>query len=147
MRKSSMVISVFVFLLLSGHAIAEVTVKEESLTWDKTARLSGDQLYGNLCSACHGSDGKGNGLAAAALDVHAPDLTVISATNNGTFPHKQIERLIARNDRHEVIGDSVMPSWEQQFMYVRTGLSSFQREAYARNRIHVLTEHLESLQQ
>ena len=39
-----------------------------------------------------------------------------------------------------------MPEWEQQFLYVRTGLSSFQREAHARNRIHELTEFVETLQ-
>ena len=146
MKAIHTLISLLMMLLMPGGVMAEIVVKEEPLTWDKTAYHSGSQLYENLCSACHGLDGKGNGLAATALDVHAPDLTVIALANDGVFPRKQVERLIAQNDRHEQFNKSVMPSWEQQFMYVRTGLTAFQREAYARNRINALATHLESLQ-
>ena len=137
----------FLLSLLVPMAVsAEVVVKEEPLTWDKTARLPGEQLYQNLCSACHDVDGTGNGIASAVLHIGAPDLTRIAASNGGVFPHKKIEWLIASNARQHQHGDTAMPDWEQQFLYVRTGLTSFQREAYARNRIQVLTAHLESLQ-
>lgn len=137
----------FLLLLVFPLVVfAEVAVKEEPLTWDKTARLPGDQLYQNLCANCHDSSGTGNGIASEALHVGAPDLTQIAASNGGVFPHKEIEWLIANDASQKEHGQNAMPAWEQQFLYVRTGLSSFQREAYARNRIHVLTEHLESLQ-
>lgn len=126
--------------------IAEVVVREEALTWEKSARLPGDQLYGNLCAACHESDGTGNGIAARALGVGAPDLTRYAEHSDGIFPRKKVERLIASNALHEGQGAGVMPEWEQQFLYVRTGLSAFQREAHARNRIRVLTDHIETLQ-
>lgn len=137
----------FLLLVVFPWAVcAEVVVKEEPLTWDKTARLPGEQLYQNLCAACHNPDGTGNGVASRALDAGAPDLTRITARNGGDFPHDEIEWMIANNSAQGKHGRMVMPAWEQQFMYVRTGLSAFQREAYARNRIHVLTEYLESMQ-
>lgn len=127
-------------------AIADVVIREEPLTWDKSARLTGDQMYQNLCASCHDSDGSGNGIASAKLDIGAPELTRIAAHNGGVFPHRKVERMIANDALAQTHGDSPMPAWEQQFMYVRTGLTAFQREAYARNRIHVLTQHVETLQ-
>jgi len=138
------------FLLLLAFPLVgftELVVKEEPLTWDQSARLPGDQLYQNLCATCHGSDAMGNGPASNALGIGAPDLTRIAASNDGIFPHKEIEQLIANDALHNEHVQNAMPAWEHQFSYVRTGLSSFQREAYARNRIHVLTEYLESLQE
>ena len=140
-------LSLFLLLLAFPLVVfAEVVVREEPLTWDKSARLPGEHLYQNLCAACHNSDGTGNGTASDALRIGAPDLTRIAASDDGVFPHKKIEQLIANNALQKEHAKNAMPAWEQQFLYVRTGLSSFQREAYARNRIHVLTEHLESLQ-
>ncbi len=134
------------WLIIPAAAIADVVVKEEPLTWDKTANLPGDQLYQNLCAACHNFDGSGNGVASNALAIGAPDLTRIAAVNGGVFPNKEIQRLIANNDARNPHGDINMPAWEQQFMYFRTGLSAFQREAYARNRIRELTAYIETIQ-
>jgi mono/diheme cytochrome c family protein len=142
-----LVIYLLTCLLTFPFAVmAEVVVREEALTWEKSARLPGDQLYGNLCAACHDSDGMGNGVASSALGIGAPDLTRYSAHSNGVFPRKKVERLIASNALHEGQGTGAMPEWEQQFLYVRTGLSAFQREAHARNRIRVLADYIETLQ-
>ncbi len=142
-----LLLCLFACLLMLPLAVtAEVVVREEPLTWDKSARRPGDQLYENLCAACHDSDGTGNGLASQALEIGAPDLTRIADRSDGVFPHKKIERLIANNALHADQASGAMPEWEQQFLYVRTGLTAFQREAYARNRIRVLTDHIETLQ-
>ena len=138
--------SIALLLVLPAVAIAKVVVREEPLTWEQSARLPGDQLYRNLCAACHDADGSGNGIASEALGAGAPDLTHIAARNGGVFPHKKVERLIGNQAHYSGYGETVMPEWEQQFMYVRTGLSAFQREAHARNRIHELTEFVETLQ-
>jgi mono/diheme cytochrome c family protein len=133
-------------LALPAAVFAKAVVREEPLTWEKSARLPGDQLYRNLCAACHADDGSGNGIASQALGVGTPDLTGIAARNGGVFPHKKVERLIGNQAHYSGYGETVMPEWEQQFMYVRTGLGAFQREAHARNRIHELTEFVETLQ-
>lgn len=39
------------------------------------AAAAGVQLYANYCAACHGPSGRGDGLAAAALNPRPRDLT------------------------------------------------------------------------
>lgn len=128
---------------------AEVIVKEEPLTWDKTARLSGDQMYQNLCVACHDSDGSGNGMASAALGATAPDLTKLAANNGGMFPQSEIEQLIANSDIRNPHAGSPMPVWEQQFksVYFKTARNPLQRDAYARDRIRELASYVQTIQQ
>ena len=136
-------------LILPATVTAEVMVKEEPLTWDKTARLSGDQLYQNLCAACHNSDGSGSGMASVALGAYALDLTKLAANNGGVFPRTEIERLIANSDIRITHAGSPMPVWEDQFrsVYFKTARIPIQREAYARNRIRELASYVETIQQ
>ena len=125
---------------------AETVVKTEPLTWQQVGHMNGEELYSNLCAACHGASGRGDGAAAGAVGSTVPDLTRLAARNGGEWSHKNVERTIAGESRdisRHVIG---MPGWQEQFMYLRPGLTSFQREAFARNRIHALTEHIEGLQ-
>jgi len=135
-------------LIFPATVIAEVVIKEEPLTWGKTARLPGDHLYQNLCAACHGADGSGNGEASGALGIDAPDLTHIAASNGGAFPYAEIEQLIANSDFRNPHGGSPMPAWEQQFksVYFRTARNPLQREAYAQDRIRQLSNYIETLQ-
>ena len=135
-------------LMLPLTAIAEIVVNEEPLTWSKTARLPGDQLYQNLCAACHNTDGSGNGMASAAIGASAPDLTHLAASNDGKFPHKEIERLIANTDPRNPHAGDPMPVWNEQFKsaYFRTARNSLQREAYARDRIRELSNYIETIQ-
>lgn len=136
-------------LIVPAAVTAEILVKEEPLTWDKTARLSGDQLYQNLCATCHKPDGSGNGMASAALGATAPDLTRLAANNGGDFPQSEVEQLIANSDIRNPHAGSPMPAWEQQFMsvYFRTARNSLQRDAYARDRIRELASYVETIQQ
>jgi mono/diheme cytochrome c family protein len=135
-------------LIFPATVIAEVVVKEEPLTWGKTARLPGDHLYQNLCASCHSPDGSGGGKASGALGIGAPDLTHLAADNGGVFPHVKIERLIADSDFRNPHGDSPMPAWDQQFksVYFRTARNPVQREAYAHDRIRELSNYIETIQ-
>lgn len=47
---------------------------------------SGQSDYETLCAGCHGATGRGEGPAAASLDMAVPDLTQIAARNGGEFP-------------------------------------------------------------
>ena len=51
------------------------------------------------CAACHGSDARGNGPAAAGLEVPPPDLTMIAARNGGVFPRDRVMSTIDGLDR------------------------------------------------
>jgi mono/diheme cytochrome c family protein len=135
----------FLLLAFSGTVIAEVEIVETPLAWDQVARLDGDVVFNNLCAACHGVNGKGDGPAATALEKGVPDLTVLAASNRGAFPIKHVEKVIAGKYRvvaHETIE---MPVWGEQFYYIRGG-SSLLRESYVKERIHALSGHIERLQ-
>jgi len=136
-------------LLLIGYTVAapgEVVIRQEPLTWQQVGQLEGDELYNNLCAACHGADGAGNGAAASVMEKHVPDLTVIAARNSGVFSHKAVEDVIYGESRVVAHNTIDMPAWGEQFMYLRPGWNSILRENYARNRVHALTTHIERLQ-
>ena len=139
---------VLLSLVFPATVIAEIVVEKEPLTWGKTARLSGDHMYQNLCATCHSADGMGNGKASNALGIGAPDLTHIAASNGGVFPRAEIERVIANSDFRYPHGGSPMPAWEQQFesVYFRTARNPVQREAYAQDRIRELSSYIETIQ-
>lgn len=140
--------TVLLLLVFPATVIAETVVEEEPLTWGKTARLSGDHMYQNLCATCHSADGTGNGKASSALGIGAPDLTRIASDNGGVFLQSEIERVIANSDFRNPHGGSPMPAWEQQFesVYFRTARNPVQREAYARDRIRELSHYIETIQ-
>jgi len=48
-----------------------------------------------LCSACHGTNGKGNGPMAKILIKPPSDLTAIAKNNDGSFPFWRVYRIIA----------------------------------------------------
>jgi DNA-binding winged helix-turn-helix (wHTH) protein len=66
----------------------------------------GEVVFNNLCAACHGVSGKGDGPAAGSLRKNVPDLTILSAGNHGVFPRDHVENTIAGKYRvvaHETI--------------------------------------------
>ena len=129
-----------------GKTSAEVTINEVPLKHQDVSRLDGGALYDNLCAACHGASGKGDGPAAGQLAKGVPDLTVLSARNGGTFPHRKVESVICGKSRKVEHGTIDMPIWGQQFAYLRTGWTGFPKNAYVRNRAHTLATYVESIQ-
>ncbi len=47
---------------------------------------AGRLLYMDICAACHGLDATGDGPMVEALTISPPDLTQLSAGNDGVFP-------------------------------------------------------------
>ncbi len=58
----------------------------------------GGLLYGSLCAACHGPEGRGDGPMAAILDILPADLTGLAAGNDGVFPVARVARQIDGRD-------------------------------------------------
>ncbi|NIP19024.1 MAG: c-type cytochrome [Xanthomonadales bacterium] len=143
MKTFTTIFTTMMLMIVSGAAAGETVVREKALTWEDVARLDGPELYANLCAACHGVSGKGDGPAAKLIDKAVPDLTVIA--NGSRFPHKQVEIAISGNKRSSH-GTIDMPAWGDQFRYLRPGWNAFLRDNYARERIHTLATHLETLQ-
>jgi len=54
----------------------------------------GKGLYDDYCAACHGASGKGDGDMAGVMTIPAPNLTMLSAKNDGVFPMLNIIHVI-----------------------------------------------------
>ena len=82
MKRTFSVLSAFsaaVFLMCSPMAQAEET---------------GQREYMNACASCHGPAGLGNGPMAEFMSVKVPDLTQLSAQNDGVFPMLDVIQIV-----------------------------------------------------
>lgn len=71
---------VTIFVLLPCIAISVSLSSAE----DKGDAAEGKVIYTNTCTACHGPEGKGDGVAAAALDPKPRDLSDAEFTSTIT---------------------------------------------------------------
>jgi mono/diheme cytochrome c family protein len=56
---------------------------------------AGEWYFARYCGACHGMNAEGDGPMQEILTVRAPDLTQLSADNDGVFP---VARVVAQID-------------------------------------------------
>ena len=129
-----------------GAAAAGPEVKRGQLEWQDIAHDDGAVMYDNLCAACHGAGGRGNGPAAAELEKSVPDLGLLAANHGGAYPHDYVVNTLYGESRSAVHGKLDMPDLGKQFMYVGRGWHSFPRRQLADNRIHTLADYVETLQ-
>ena len=107
---------------------------------------AGARDYRELCARCHGEDGHRGGPDAAALPISPPDLTKIAARRGGVFPFDEMAVWIdGRSPAARAHGTREMPVWGVRLAeeYVPGGFT----EARIRNRIDILVEYLETLQE
>ena len=135
-----------VCLMFSCLASAEVEVKQAPLTWKQASITDGGELFAELCAACHGKEGKGDGPVAASLKNAVPNLTLLAANNEGTFPYKATEDSIVGKNRVASHGTVDMPVWGAAFEGVRPDWKQYRREALAKQRIHNLVEYISTIQ-
>lgn len=139
-------LTVAILLLVFGTPLA-IEVERTPLSWHQASAVDGERLYGSLCAPCHGVDARGAGPAAPALDVPVPDLTLLAASNEGTFPERRLRRSIAGPSFAPSHRARVMPAWREAFEAVRPDWKPARREAFARERIDAVIRHLETLQE
>lgn len=104
----------------------------------KNKNTRGEQLYQTYCASCHGTSGKGDGPAAAALKKAPPDVTRVPK-QDGKFPGTKIRRIIAGEDFIQAHGSREMPVWGDYFRQ-RNGSAMSSANVYA------LTKYIESIQ-
>ena len=107
---------VVLFTLVVAFAILgadQPTIKKVSPT--PTSPASGKEMFTNYCAACHGPDGRGGGPAAAALKVPPPDLTTLTARNDGKFPELRVYSAIHGDADMPAHGSKDMPMWGTVF--------------------------------
>lgn len=113
---------------------------------------TGHRDFVQLCSPCHGLDGKGDGPAASSLKVHPADLTRIPQRHDGSFPDELIFETIAGLDMPGAHGTREMPVWGDVFVSEAVGDSVSLEDAMkasdeASQRIGNLVAYIKSIQQ
>ncbi len=97
-KQSIKVFSVFVFVMMLGSL--------SSFAAGDSAK--GKESYDQICASCHGAGGKGDGVAAAALDPKPRDLS--SAEYVSTLSDEHIFKVIKEGGA--AVGKSpLMPAW------------------------------------
>jgi mono/diheme cytochrome c family protein len=95
--------------------------------------VDGATLYDAFCVSCHGRTGRGNGPAAALLEVPVPDLTLI-VVRDGKFDERHVMLHFLRNS-------GPMPDWHR---VLRVNYNK--SEGHALCAAVNLTRHLKALQ-
>lgn len=75
----------------------------------------GRAAYLKYCSACHGPEGKGDGVVASVLRPPPTNLTLLAKQQGGTFPYQLVKESIDGRKPSAAHGDSAMPVWGQVF--------------------------------
>jgi mono/diheme cytochrome c family protein len=108
------------------------------------ADYSGEELFLNYCSACHGETGRGDGPVARSLVTVVPDLTAISR-RYGEFPAARIADTVdGRGARIDAHGTRTMPVWGYEFWIEEGGDVVAQREM--KEVIAKLVDYIRSIQ-
>lgn len=107
----------------------------------------GEAAYAVACAVCHGSSGQGGGEFADILTIKPPDLTTISARNDGQFPYLKVFQIVDGRTTLRAHGTPVMPIWGDYFSREVEGNSGgYGSELLVRARIVALVDYIESLQ-
>jgi mono/diheme cytochrome c family protein len=106
-----------------------------------TSAASGKEMFTSYCAACHGTDGKGGGPAAAALKTPPADLTLLSQKNGGKFPSLHVASVLRGEATLPAHGTKEMPVWGPVFWHMSQG-----HPAELQQRVTNLTSFIESLQ-
>ncbi|OSQ53311.1 c-type cytochrome [Marivita geojedonensis] len=107
----------------------------------------GKQDYMQGCAGCHGESGMGQGPLAELLTIDVPDLTTLSARNDGKFPMLDVIHVIDGRMGVRAHGGA-MPIWGLIFKENAAGDSGLLggAEAIARGRMLSIAYYLESIQ-
>ena len=130
-------VALVVLVLSAGAAAAQARI--EKVPIKPTSASDAKKMFDSYCAVCHGTEGKGNGPAAASLAKVPADLTRINARNAGTFPEVRVRRYIEGLDEVAAHGTRDMPMWGDLFR-------SLDRDT-AQLRIAALAGYIKGLQQ
>lgn len=103
---------------------------------------SGERMYKQYCSACHGADAKGNGPTASTLKKAPPDLTTLAKRHLGKFPYDYVSGVLRFSPGSSAHGSPEMPTWGRIFEVLDKN-----NEEAVQQRIINLCNYLASLQQ
>jgi mono/diheme cytochrome c family protein len=128
-------LAVTAFVAVPGNAAAQMT--------------AGEIEYQQACASCHGASGKGDGPVASFMSVGVPDLTQISADNDGKFPFQDLMEMIDGRyaDRQPGPHGTTMPVWGDRFMMDSGHEDAVENEINTLGRISSLVYYIYGLQE
>ncbi|MBF9033766.1 c-type cytochrome [Rhodobacterales bacterium HKCCE2091] len=126
--------------LVASAAILSVGMAAEA------QESAGQHEFIQACASCHGADGRGDGPLAGHLAMELPDLTTITARNDGEFPMLDVIMTIDGRAARATHGFP-MPVWGDRFE-TEAGMTfgPYGGELVVRGRILALAEYLHSIQ-
>src|SRR5690242_7778136 len=95
------------WLVLSAQ---DKQTKVQKVPVSPTPLVSGKEMFGHYCAACHGPGGKGDGPAAASFKKAPRDLTRLARDNGGQYPAAHVTAILGLEECC-VHGSKVMPVW------------------------------------
>ena len=103
------------------HCVALLTLLAASVpevSASPAPAYEGRRLYVSYCQLCHGTDGKGDGPLAKAMQISPADLTTTVRSRSDTILMKIISgegrQTITGRDRHNLLNEA-MPEWKDVF--------------------------------
>ena len=104
----------------------------------------GKQLYRKYCAACHGQEGKGDGVVSGLMQPRPTNLTLLAKRAGGKFPFMETMRAIDGRQTVRAHGDSDMPVWGEIFK--ADAADPAKAEAEAKGDAALITEYLSTIQ-
>lgn len=112
---------------------------------ERSAALSGVDLYERLCSSCHGAMAQGDGPVAPLIKTGVPDLTLLARRDGGEFPTEDVRRAIDGRWDRTAHGARDMPVWGWQLFDMSSQDAAGER-AHVDSMIDRLVTYLQSVQ-
>ncbi len=105
----------------------------------------GKWLYLKYCSACHGTEGRGDGVASGFMRPKPTDLTQIAKNAGGEFPFVPTMQAIDGTKTIRAHGDANMPVWGEMFRPEPS--APMERRVEVQGKLMLITDYLRSIQQ
>jgi mono/diheme cytochrome c family protein len=103
----------------------------------------GRVAYFKYCSACHGDDGRGDGVVASTMRPKPANLTTLAQRHGGVFPDAQVRDIIDGRTPIAAHGASKMPVWGRAFAEEQTWEEP---QAHSQSQVQLIVDHLRSIQ-
>jgi mono/diheme cytochrome c family protein len=103
----------------------------------------GRAAYLKYCSACHGPEGKGDGIVSGLMQPKPSNLTVLASRNGGKFPTARVRDTIDGRTHLAAHGESGMPVWGEVFMEEK---AIAQSPAQVRGKVQLIADYLATIQ-
>jgi mono/diheme cytochrome c family protein len=138
MRNLIFVIAILLSLGAAGVAqqATLTTVSIKTTSW-----ASGQQMYQQYCTACHGAKADGEGPAASACTIRPADLRTLARRHGGKFPYNHFYAVLQFGAAMPSHGSADMPIWLPVLASLDEG-----HEAIAQQRMHNIASYVASLQ-